>query len=709
MSQDFLLEIGVEEIPPKVVPDLGNQLATLAKEFFAEERLELGEVRAFYGPRRLSVVVKNLSSQQPDMEREVKGPAKKAAFDTNGNPTKAAEGFAKSKGLAVTDLTIKKTDEGEYLYARELIRGKPTPELLVEILPALIKKLLLPETMRWDQSGLRFIRPIRWLLALYGEQPVHFPYGRLTSGAETQGNRFFGQRTISVKNIADYFAKLETNGVICDQAQRKQIILNALQQQAALLMAQYTAPASLIDEIANQIEHPTPVVGKFPQEYLSLPKEILASTLIEHQKFIPFVAGEKALSYFVGFRDGPTDAEGVIRAGYERIVKARLFDARFFFEQDRKRKLSDFAKDLRSVVYQEKLGTIWDKVERIRHFSIEIAKRAGFDHLPEIDKTAFLCKADLVTAMVGEFPDLEGIVGGIYAGLDRESPLVAEGIREHYLPKVADDALPHSTIATAVSVADKLDTVVGSLLIGDAPTGSRDPFGLRRRANGVIKLALEKELNLDFFQLTRDLGELYSFLGKHKGFGPTEAFFTERLYQVLLQEYDVSYDILNAVLATPDGNFGRVLRKARSLETIRSQEEFMALVVGFSRARNITQGHTSLKEFDSQLFQDEPERELWRAYLKAEGQITKLLPKEDYRGIIEQLLKLKAPIDAYFEAVLVMSQDREIRNNRLGFLNKLVALFLALGDLSQIVVEGAATETRAPQKEANPQNAQTKK
>ncbi len=704
MNCDFLLEIGVEEIPPKVVPDLGNQLATLAQECFREQRLELGEVQAYYGPRRLSVLVKNLSFQQPDIEREVKGPAKKAAFDANGNPTKAAEGFAKSKGLAVSELTIKKTDEGEYLYARELVRGKPTPELLIEILPALIKKLLLPETMRWDQSGLRFIRPIRWLLALYGDEPVRFQYGRLTSGAETQGNRFYGQRHLPIKNISDYFSKLEANGVIYDQAKRKQIILSALHQQSAQLTAQYTAPDSLIDEISNQIEHPTPVIGKFPQEYLSLPKEVLASTLIEHQKFIPFVAGEQALPHFVGFRDGPEDTDGVIRAGYERIVKARLFDARFFFENDRKRKLSDFAKDLRSVVYQEKLGTIWDKVERMRHFAVEIAKRLNLDHLPEIDKTAFLCKADLVTAMVGEFPDLEGIVGGIYAALDRESALVTTGIREHYLPKTADDPLPSSIIGMTVSLSDKIDTVVGSLLIGDAPTGSRDPFGLRRRANGLIKIALEKQLKIDFFQLIHDLEAMYSFLGKHKGFSPIEAFLSERLYQVLLQEYNVPYDILNAVLATPDGNFGRVLRKARSLEKIRDQEEFMALVAGFSRARNITQGHTSLKEFDSQLLQEEAERELWRAYLKAESQIIKLIPKEDYSGIIEQLLKLKAPIDKYFEDVLVMAQDRETRNNRLGFLNRLVALFLFLGDLSQIVVGGASTET----KEIGPHNAPRK-
>lgn len=699
MSRDFLLEIGVEEIPPKVVPELGQQLATLAQELVRENRLEFESVTAYYGPRRLSVLVKNLSEQQPDIEREVKGPAKKAAFDPQGHPTKAAEGFARSKGLSVSDLIVKKTDEGEYLYAKELVKGKRTPELLTELLPALIKKISPPETMRWDGSGVRFIRPIRWLLALYGEESIKFTLGRLESTTETQGNRFFGQRKISVKTISEYFEKLEANGVIYDQTKRLQIVKDALLQHAAQFKAKYTAPESLLDEIANQIEHPVAVLGKFPQEYLGLPKEVLASTLIEHQKFVPFVASDQVLPYFVGFRDGPEDTDGTIKAGYERIVKARLFDARFFFENDRKRKLSDFAKDLRSVVYQEKLGTIWDKVERTRRWAVEIGKRAGFEQLPEIDKTAFLCKADLVTAMVGEFPDLEGIVGGIYATLDRESSAVAQGIREHYLPKNAGDPLPESVIGTAVSLADKLDTVVSALLIGEAPTGSRDPFGLRRKANGVIKIALEKELNIDFFQLTRDTEELYSFLGKHKGFEIVEEFFSERLYQVLLQEYNVPYDILNAVLATRDGNFARVLRKARSLEKIRGQKEFTELVIGFSRARNITQGHSSIKEFDSQLFKDEAERDLWRAYLKAESQIAKLAPKEDYAGIIEQLLKLKAPIDTYFDAVLVMAPDRELRQNRLGFLNKLVRLFFTLGDLSKIVVEGQPAETE-PKKNA---------
>jgi glycyl-tRNA synthetase beta chain len=695
MSRDFLLEIGVEEIPPKMVPELARQLNALAQEMLCENRLEFSGTRIFYGPRRLTLLVEKLSEEQPDLTRAAKGPAKKAAFDAAGRATKAAEGFARSKGIPVSSLIVKQTDEGEYVFANELIKGKRTSELLVEGLSALIKKMALPETMRWDDSGLKFIRPIRWLLALYGDEPVPFTLGRLTAGGYTQGNRFFGQRRIAVQSVLEYFEKLEANGVVYDHEKRQKLIKDALLAQAAQWKAKCEAPEELIEEIANQIEHPTAIVGEFPEEYLSLPKAVLASTLVEHQKFVPFVAGEQALPYFVGFRDGPADADGTIRAGYERIVKARLFDARFFFEHDRRRRLADFVKDLRAVVYQEKLGTLWDKMERIRRWAVEIAKRANFVHLAEIDRTAFLCKADLVTAMVGEFPSLEGIAGSIYAALDREPALVSEGIREHYLPKVAGDPVPAGEVGAAVSLADKLDTVVGSLLIGEAPTGSRDPFGLRRKANGVIKIALEKKLNIDFFQLVRDLEELYAFLNKRQSLEKIEEFFSERVYQVLLQEYRIPYDILNALLATRDGHFSRVLRKARSLEKIRGQQEFTALVVAFSRVRNITQGHSSITKFDAQLLQEEAEHQLWRAYLKAEGQIAKLLPKEDYDGIIQQLLKLKTPIDDLFDEVLVMAPDRAIRQNRLGFLNQIVTLFFTIGDLSKIVIEGQAATAEA--------------
>ena len=694
MLKDLLVEIGVEELPPRESPRLADQLKSAAEELLKETRFHFEAVAVYYTPRRLVLLVKGLDEDQEETVRQVKGPAKRVGFDAQGQPTQAALGFCRSHGVQPNDLFVQETEEGEYLYLKKTIPGRPTAELLPEWLPQLIAKLTPSETMRWDDSGIRFIRPIRWLLCLFGEDPIEFTYGRIRSGKATRGHRFSGAGEISVRSIPEYFEAIQKSGVILDQLERRVHVEASLKKISQKLKARYVLSASLWEEIADNLEHPTPILGQIQEEFLKLPREILQTTLLEHQKFVPFVLGEKASPYFVGFRDGGDDRDGTVRRGYERVVKARLTDSQFFFEADRKRTLADCAQELRNVIYQEKLGSIWDKVERMRAIAAEIAKRLQYSELEEIDRTVRLCKADLLTAMVGEFPDLEGIVGGIYAELEGESPLVSRGIYEHHLPKGAGDSAPESVSGIATSLADKIDTLIGSLLLGEEPTGSRDPYGLRRKANGIIQVALDRELDLDFFQLIRDIQHLYNFLSESQPIQRVEDFLSERLYYELRGDYKVAYDVVDAIVATRDGNFHRALQKARSLEKIRDEERFQSLVIAFSRASNITRGQKA-HGFDPHRFQEEAERELWRAYLKADGQIKQLLPQRDYEGIIERLVALREPIDRYFDDVLVMAPDALTRQNRLGFLSKIVELFLTMGDLSKIVVEGSTTKSNA--------------
>lgn len=693
MLRDLLLEIGVEELPPRESPRLADQLKSAAEELIKEARIHFEAVAVYYTPRRLVLLVKGLDEGQEETVREIKGPAKRVGLDAEGQPTQAALGFCRSHAASPEELFVRETPEGEYLYLKKTIPGRPTMDLLPEYLPQLIGKLSPSETMRWDESGLRFIRPIRWLLCLFGDDPVEFTYGRTRCSQLTKGHRFIGSREILIRSIPEYFERIQQSGVILDQLERRSLMETTLKKISQKLKAHYVLNPELLGEIADNLEHPVAVLGHIDESFLELPKEILQATLVEHQKFVPFVMGEKASLYFVGFRDGAEDTDGTVRRGYERVVKARLTDSKFFFETDRKRTLAERAPELRNVIYQEKLGSIWDKVERMRVIAAEIAKRLGYREFNEIDRTICLCKADLLTAMVGEFPDLEGIVGGVYAELEGENELVSRGIYEHHLPKGAEDPVPKSVTGIAASLADKLDTVIGSLLLGEEPTGSRDPYGLRRKANGIIRIALERELDLDFFQLIRDLEHLYTFMPERHPIQRMEDFLNERLYYELRTDWKIAYDVVDAIVATREGNFYRALQKAHGLEKIRGEERFQSLVIAFSRAANITRGQKA-HGFDPHRFQEEAERELWRAYLKAEGHIQQLLPQHDYSGIIERLIALREPIDRYFDEVLVMAPDAFIRQNRLGFLTKIVELFRTIGDLSKIVVEGQLPATR---------------
>jgi len=686
---ELLLEIGTEEIPASELPLLGEELGRRAAALLKENLLNYDSLKVLYTPRRLVLHVEGLAERQEDRVEEVLGPSAKVGLAPDGSPTKAARGFAKGHGVKVEDLQVKETEKGEYLFIKKELPGRPAGEVLAEVLPPLIKGLPAAEAMRWEATGLRFIRPIRWLLCLFDSQVVDFELGSIRSGNRTRLHRFAEPSEVEVQNPEDYFHLLEEDLVILDPGERRRRIEEGLKKMAAEVGGRPAAEPEFIEYLANFVEYPTPILGEFDRRFLTLPQEVIFTTLREEGHFVPLVDGEgRALPYFVGFRDGPEDERGLVRKGYERILRAKLVDSEYFFHMDRQRRLEDYLPELRDVIYQERLGTIWDKVERIRQIAVEIGRRAGLADLEKIDRAALLCKADLVTQMVGEFPSLEGVIGGIYAALDGEPEEVAQGIKEHYLPRHRGDRLPETAVGIAVSLADKLDTVVSSILIGEEPTGSRDPYGLRRKANGIVRIALERELDLDLYRLIRDVDNLYDFLGERESAQRAIDFLNERLYQILLQEYGIDYDILDATTSVGEGNPWRVLLKSRALQEARAGAEFEELVIAFSRARNITSSY-SIDHLNPELFEEEAEKELWQAYLEARSTIEELEPERRYGEILRELLKLKGPIDCYFDDVLVMCEPKELRENRLGFLLKIVELFFKIGDLSKVVVPGS--------------------
>ena len=682
---DLLFEIGTEEMPALEVPRLGETLRAEAEQEFTARRLPFSGIDLYYTPRRIALLVHDLADRQEDRVEEVKGPPAAIAFDAAGNPTQAAIGFAKSQGASVGALETRVVGGKSYLYLQRTIPGRETQEILPEVLPMLVRRLRPTKAMRWDDSGLTFIRPIRWLVCLYGDAVIPVRLGHLTAGRKTRGHRFIASQEITIARAEDYETTLTQAFVTADPQKRERTIMRALTEAAAERGGNYLLDSVLLARIVNGAEHPVPVIGHVSQEFLDLPAEVVQATLHEEGKFVPFVLADGTSPYFMGFRDGLPDDKGIVRTGFERVVRARLRDSRFFFDKDRTRPLADRVRELKSVIYDVRLGSLWEKVERIR----TIAGRVGAAisaPAATVDRAAFLCKADLVTELVKAFPELEGTAGAIYARRDGEPDAVAQAIGEHYLPRAFDDPLPQTPTGTAVSLADKIDTIVGALLVGEELKGSHDPYGIKRQANAIIRLAVEKQVDLDFIALIDEVKDSYATVERKADFAAVAAFLEDRAGQVLRQRYEIGPDVIQAVAVAGMGNFYRAYLRGQALTTSKESPDFLALRIAFSRVRNITKTVVQT-DFDPGLFAADAERALWREYLKAEGEVTRDLEARNYKQALERLLTLKNPIDRYFDEVLVMDKDEQVRNNRLAFLNALAELFLRVGDLSLIALE----------------------
>ncbi len=694
MAKDFVLEIGTEEIPARFMESALQQLVGLADGMLAELRLESEKIVSYGTPRRLTLYLSGLAESQKETTEEVRGPAKKAAFDEAGEPTKAVAGFARSQGVAVTDLIVKEAGNTEYIYAVKTHTGRPAMEVLPDFCLQLINKLSFPKPQRWGYKEMRFARPIRWLLALFGSETVEIHLEGLTSGNFTFGHRFLSQGRIIIAKAPEYVDMLKKHYVIVDQLERRQMIWDQVQRLAAKEGGQVAPDEELLEEVTYLLEYPTALCGTFAGEYLRLPKEVLITPMREHQRYFPILdADGKLLAKFITVRNGTDAYLDTVREGNEKVLRARLADAEFFYQEDLKLPLTKNVEKLRKIVFQESLGTVYEKVERLislGEYLTEFAGAADEQTRSDIRRTAYLCKADLISNMVYEFPELQGIMGREYAVSNGEPAAVAVGIFEHYLPRFAGDILPASPVGRVVSIADKIDTIVGCFAVGIQPTGSQDPYALRRQALGICHIVLDSQLNLSLKQLvTRAYdnyaGKIAAKLSSDEVSAEVGEFFKQRLKNIFTDR-GLSYDVIDAVLAAGYDNFVDTLSRAEALAALKNQEIFDKLLTAYNRVANLAQKAVG-DQVAPDLLTEDVEKNLFREFTVAREEFQTYLQQGQYRQLLQRFALLQQPIDAFFEGVMVMVEDERVKNNRLAMLKQIAALLDPVADLTKIVAK----------------------
>ena len=680
MKRDLLFEIGTEEIPAHVMPHLLEDLAQLAETMLKEHRLSYEKVRTLGTPRRAALIVTGLAERQEDVNTETRGPSVAIAFDADGNPTKAGAGFARGQGVDPSALI----QRDGYVYASVHESGAATAELLTSLLPDLVRAIPLPNSMRWGDLDFRFIRPIRWFVALYGTEIVPFTLAGVTSGNHSRGHRTLAPADFVITSAADYEAACEKAYIIVDPERRRAMICEQIAETAKACGGTAEITPDLLEEVLYLVEYPTALSGSFEEKYLALPSEAVITPMRDHQRYFPVKAADGSLlPAFITVRNGGKAHLDVVAHGNERVLRARLADAQFFFDEDRRKSLAEHREKLKTVVFQRGLGSMYEKTERLTALTTAIVEEmaagdADGTALADARRAAELSKADLVTGMVTEFTELQGIMGREYALLDGESPAVACAIDEQYMPRFAGDELPQTPLGVALSVAYKIDNIVGTFSQGRIPTGSQDPFGLRRQALGLVLMLIEQESTMllsDLVDEACDLYDLEEFRDKMQVY--VADFIRLRLKNVL-SERGVRYDVQEAVLGDVD-LVADVPVRAAYVERLLASEGGDALVQSFVRVGNIARGVTG-GAVDPALFQAEEEGALLSAYqaaaaARAEGEDT--LPAEQALG---------RAIDTFFDAVMVMDKDVRIKENRLSLLKMIDDYLLETADYSKIVL-----------------------
>ena len=680
MKRDLLFEIGTEEIPAHVMPHLLEDLAQLAETMLKEHRLSYEKVRTLGTPRRAALIVTGLAERQEDVNTETRGPSVAIAFDADGNPTKAGAGFARGQGVDPSALI----QRDGYVYASVHESGAATAELLTSLLPDLVRAIPLPNSMRWGDLDFRFIRPIRWFVALYGTEIVPFTLAGVTSGNHSRGHRTLAPADFVITSAEDYEAACEKAYIIVDPERRRAMICEQITETAKACGGTAEITPDLLEEVLYLVEYPTALSGSFEEKYLALPAEAVITPMRDHQRYFPVKAADGSLlPAFITVRNGGKAHLDVVAHGNERVLRARLADAQFFFDEDRKKSLAEHREKLKTVVFQRGLGSMYEKTERLMALTTAIVEEmaagdADGTALADARRAAELSKADLVTGMVTEFTELQGIMGREYALLDGESPAVARAIDEQYMPRFAGDELPQTPLGVALSVADKIDNIVGTFSQGRIPTGSQDPFGLRRQALGLVLMLIEQESTMllsDLVDEACDLYDLEEFRDKMQVY--VADFIRLRLKNVL-SERGVRYDVQEAVLGDVD-LVADVPVRAAYVERLLASEGGEALVQSFVRVGNIARSVTG-GTVDPALFKAEEEGALLSAYqaaaaARAEGEDT--LPAEQALG---------RAIDTFFDAVMVMDKDARVKENRLSLLKMIDDDLLETADYSKIVL-----------------------
>lgn len=702
---ELLLEIGVEELPYQfIVPALAS-LKESAERLLNDRRLTFHSVRTMGTPCRLTIVIDGLATRQTSMTKEAMGPSKAVAFDQTGQPTRAALGFAAGHGVAVQELQIRQTPKGEYLFAVKREEGRPAAPVLTETLPQLVLGLSFPKAMKWNETGVRFARPVRWLVALLGGSVLPIEAAGITASNQTKGHRVLGAgKWVSVRDAASYVRTLERQGVIVDQQRRRKLIEEQITDICHKSGLQLNADEALLDQAVYSTEQPVSIIGSFKDTYLDVPEEILITSMKEHQGFFSLrqKSTGRLAAHFIAVANNRVKNMALIREGNERVLAARLADAKFFFDEDRKVRLEERAKKLSGVTFHQKLGTMAQKQERIKKLAGFIAAHLSpeQDELRQVcDRAASLSKADLVTGIVGEFPELQGIMGGEYARHDGESTSVAHAIREQYLPKSIEGELPRTLAGQILSLADRLDSIAAFFHVGIVPTGSEDPFALRRHATAIVRIVLEGNLRMDLARYIHNARNLICDDG-FKGLADSEQQDVRRITEFILERvrhysrvvHLLRDDIVDAVLQPVRDkplDLVDLVQKMKALEAVTRKPEFDPLIVGFKRAHRLVEKEQWERQpVDAMKLQHPSESALHQAVAKAGEKMGFALSMGAYHEALNSLVGLRSIIDAFFEAVMVNADDKAIRSNRLSLLKEVDDLFMSFADFSQIVVQG---------------------
>jgi len=684
--QDLLIELGTEELPPKALLKLSQAFQQGVEQGLKSAELSFDVIRAHATPRRLALVISKLQTQQDDLTVERRGPAVTAAFDEDGNPTKALQGFARSCGVDVDDLETMQTDKGAWLIFKQQQKGAETASLLPEIIQQSLNALPIPKRMRWGDLPGEFVRPVHWLVVLLGDDVVPVNLLGVNSDRFTVGHRFHHPQPIRISTPMTYAPQLESEGhVMVDYEARKQAIHGQVNELAASLGGDAVINPDLLDEVTGLVEWPVALAGNFDPRFLELPAEALISSMEGHQKYFAVRAKNgDLLPHFITICNIASQDPAQVIAGNERVILPRLSDAAFFWETDRKLPLAQRQEQLKTIVFQNKLGTVYDKSQRVAALAASIAQQMGSE-APLAERAALLAKCDLVTEMVGEFPELQGIMGRYYAQLDGEHADVAEALDEQYRPRFAGDDLPQTASGIAVSLAEKLDTIVGLFGIGQPPSGVKDPFALRRAALGVLRIIIENQLSLDLSRLvTEAANNFVDILTEDEVTTQVMQYFYDRLRGYVIDQ-GAKADEYESVLAVSPTQPLDFMQRMKAVAEFRKLEQAESLAAGNKRIGNILRKNEAEQEglsVDTNLLAEPAEKALADQVVAAQHALKPLYSASDYAGVLNYLAGMRETIDAFFEQVMVMSDDEAVRNNRLALLNQTRALFLGVADIS---------------------------
>lgn len=689
-----ILEIGTEEIPAQYMENTLKDLDRLVQKHLEDARINYKEIKVYGTPRRLILFIFHINEKQEDIFQKIKGPAHSIAYNKDSLPQKPALMFAQSQGVNVEDLIVEDTEKGQYVFALKSKIGQPTIDILSRIFPKIIMSMQFPKSMRWEEKSLRFIRPIRWILALYGKEIIRFNLDGLKSENITYGHRLLAPKKIKISSTQEYFKKIEKNYVIIDPQIRENIIRTDIKRIIKEIHGEEIINEKLLKELVYLVEYPNAILGEYDKKYLKLPKDVLTVVMEKHQKYFPvFKNKDELLPLFIVIINNSKEYASKIKEGNENVLRARLEDAKFFYQEDQKTPLEKKVDKLKNVIFQENLGSLFDKTKRLESLCEYIADVLQIEQKEKQDllRSANLCKADLVTEMVKEFPELQGIMGKEYAVLSNERKEVAEAIFGHYLPRFSGDILPSTKNGMTLAISDKVDNIVGCFLSGLTPTGSQDPYGLRRQTRGKIAIILKHNLKISLKDIIQKSLSLYTVnassevkIDENEIVSQILNFIKQRVKNIFLED-GISYDVIDAVLAADNnGDMVDIKHRIEAIEEFYHQPIFGKIIISSSRVLNLSK-NSEKTEINKLLLREKAELNLYHNYEDIYPRIKKFICNKEYKKTLKLLGDLCEPVDEFFDQVLVMDKDKDIRKNRVALIKKIGILFNQVADLSKIV------------------------